>query len=57
MNSKNQPQPKTPETTDATPVEIDRSKLLGFDQGDESSEPGRIGAHLSAKVGDKPGRK
>jgi hypothetical protein len=43
--------------TEGPRIELDRSKLLGFDQANETSEPGKIGAHLSAKIGDKPGIK
>jgi len=57
MSSKNQSSIKTSEPAESTRIEIDRSKLLGFDQADESSEPGRIGPYLSAKIGDKPGTK
>jgi len=38
-------------------INLDRSKLLGFDQATDTSQPGEIGANLSAKIGNKTGIK
>ena len=38
-------------------IELDRRKLLGFDQGKETSVAGEFGPGLAAKIGGKAGTK